>query len=126
MIVLDPGHFYVLERLDGTPDQNPVKLLFVKRFGDKYPKNELPIYSGTTSQEVLRALHDRACYLHNQIPCWETRISIPLLGAVIWLYERRAARRHGRQAPSYHQAIFGMTCGICGHVGCAGLCRKGH
>jgi hypothetical protein len=53
-----------------------------------------PNTRGTTSQEVLRAL----------------------LAAVVWLYEHRAAKKHGRQAPSFHDAVYGTLCAECGHV----------
>lgn len=119
MIVLDPGHEYRLDVLDHQLQPYwPVKewpLRFVKREGPKYPGN-VGHYEGTTSQEVLRALIDRAGYVHRQIPCWETKLSIYLMGLVVWLYERRAARRHRRQAPGLNAAVYGKTCPRCGHV----------
>lgn len=126
MRVLDPGHYYELRSLDDPRQDEQVHhvryLQFVKRGGEKYPGNHDPLYGGTTSQEVLRALHDRACYLHNQVPCWQTRLSIHLLAVIIWLYEHRAAKRHGRRPPTIHDAVWGSTCSLCLHVRCEGRC----
>jgi hypothetical protein len=119
--VLDRGHRYLLASLDGHT--GPRLLQFVKREGAKYPGN-VGHYEGTTSQEVLRALIDRAGYVNQQMPCWQTRLSIYLMGLVIWLYEHRAARRHHRKPPSFHDATFGATCKDCGHVGCVRAAPK--
>ena len=73
-------------------------------------------HSGTTTQEVLRACLDRARYVNHQKPCWQTTLSIPLLQAVVWLYEHRAAKRHKRQAPSFLDALYGEPCPECGHI----------
>jgi hypothetical protein len=119
MIVLDPGHHYEFQSLDGYYVQ---QLQFVKRKGEKYPGN-LDAYPGTTSQEVLRALCERAFYVNQQLPCWQTKLSRWLMIICIWLYEHRAAKRHGRRVPSVERALFGGVCKHCGHVGCLGRCR---
>ena len=119
MRVLDAGHCYELASLDGDLVQ---QLQFVKREGGGYPGN-VGRYPGTTSQEVLRALIHRAAYVNNQIPCWQTRLSLYLMGAVIWLYEHRAAKRHKREVPGLYEAVYGVTCENCGHVGCEGCER---
>lgn len=118
MRVIDPGHHFLLKVLDGG---SSMALTFVKRVGPRYPGNAYA-YSGTTSQEVLRALVSRAEYVNNQIPCWQTRVGALLMKAVIWLFEHRAARVHGRGLslrllPTIHQL---PTCERCGHVQCAG------
>lgn len=120
MIEVDEGHDYRLRCLDGH-SALAVRLVFVKREGAGYPGN-VGRYPGTTSQEVLRALIARAQYVNWQIPAWQTRVGIALMRAVIWLFEHRAARRHGRR--------FGLsmirrieqrpTCMRCGHIGCEG------
>lgn len=117
MKVSDQGHRYYLSQLDGDGSQ---VLQFVKREGLKYPGN-VGHYEGTTSQEVLRALIDRAQYVNRQTPCWQTKLSLYFLHAVVWLYEQRAAKRHGRRAPGLEDAVYGDTCGKCGHVGCEDL-----
>jgi hypothetical protein len=120
MKVLDEGHRFELASLDG--DSAIQVLQFVKREGPGYPGN-VGHYPGTTSQEVDRALLSRAVYVNGQIPCWQTRVSIWLRAAIIWLYEHRAARRHGRKAPGLYAAVYGETCKKCGHAGCKGLCH---
>lgn len=123
MRVEDPGHLYRLRVLDGEEYGMPAyPLKFVKREGLNYPGNE-GHYPGTTSQEVLRALINRAGYVQGQIPCWQTNVSIYPMSLVVWLYEHRAAKRHKRRPPSLYDAIYGETCSMCGHVGCYGDCH---
>jgi hypothetical protein len=119
MKVFDRGHIFGLNVLDNLPGHPTNQIIrFVKRVGEKYPGNEGGPYPGTTSQEVTRVLISRAIYLDGQIHCWETWLSIYLYGFIVWLYEHRAAKRHHRKAPSFHDATFGKTCETCGHVGC--------
>jgi len=123
MQVVDPGHEYLLDSLDGG---EPVRLVFVKRAGPRYPGNA-DAHPGTTMQEVLRALIERATYVNAQIPCAETGAAIPLLKAAILLFEQRAARCHGRQlALPLSDIVYGPVCVRCGHAGCDGLCRTHH
>lgn len=75
MKVLDQGHKYQLDTLDG---KEPEILTFVKREGDKYPGN-VGSYSGTTTQEVLRVLIDRTKYVDKQIPARENGLIIVCL-----------------------------------------------
>lgn len=112
MKVMDPGHCYKLLGLDGIALH---MLTFVKRKGPNFPGN-LDAHGGTTSQEVLRALIDRAIYVNAQIPCWQTKLSIRLMMRVVWLYEHRAAKRHGRKPPTVVEAVYGALCPKCGHV----------
>ena len=112
---LDKGHIYELNILDADAHFTPHTLQFVKRKGPKYPGNT-DAYPGTNCQEVTRALIARAEYINQQTPCWQTRLSIYLLATVNWLYEHRAARRHGRRVPGFWQATYDSTCGYCGHV----------
>jgi hypothetical protein len=123
MKVIDPGHEYAVDNLDDEVDPTSSQSIrFVKRQGVRYPFN-VGRHPGTTSQEVLRALRARAIYVYNQIPCWETRVSISMLGWIVWLYEHRAAKRHRRKAPNVKEAISGLRCKKCAHVGCQGECR---
>ena len=119
MIVVDPGHEYLLNSLDG---EQQCRLVFVKREGEKYPGN-VGHHPGTTMQEVLRALIDRACYVNRQIPCQQTEEAVRLMKEVVRLFEERAALRHGREPPWTDQAVYGATCRKCGHVGCGGKCH---
>lgn len=94
MKVLDAGHEYELDVLDGGPFSTPKYLRFVKREGEQYPGN-VGHYSGTTIQEVLRACIDRLKYVDNQVPDLVNRLVIGLLRQAIWYLEERAHRRHG-------------------------------
>ena len=115
MDVLDPGHEYDLNKLDGEEKQH---LVFVKRKGEKYPGNYFA-YSGTTTQEVLRALIDRAMYVNQQQPCPETTATIGLFRTAIYLLESRAKRVHGEILDVPLDNIeMEITCLTCGHIRC--------
>ena len=97
MRVIDPGHLYQLAERDGVSGANSLPALrFVKRVGDRYPGNKPPAYPGTTIQEVIRALIDRAEYVNRQIPCAETEAAIGALKIALLLFEVRASRVDGR------------------------------
>lgn len=119
MKVLDEGHKYQLSELDGGRGQQPV---FVKRVDPKdpakYPGN-LDAYPGTTSQDVIKCLLNRARYVHNQIWAIENVFVIFGLRLALWFLEFRAARRHGR---FYFKSLSfpenQIPCLICGHTNC--------
>lgn len=119
MVVVDPGHEYLLDSLDGDQEN---RLVFVKREGEKYPGN-VGHHPGTTMQETLRALIDRAKYVNNQIPDRDTAFAMAHMEWAVFYLERRAARRHGREAPTVEEAVHGAKCYKCGHVGCEGNCH---
>ncbi len=116
MKVIDPGHEYTLDSLDGD---FPQVLTFVKREGPHYPGN-VGHHPGTTMQEVLRALIERAEYVNGQIPCPETTLVLGLLESALYLLESRAARVHDRILDTTIEALVsgGSKCAKCGHVGC--------
>jgi hypothetical protein len=122
MRVLDAGHRYALRHLDGEGEEI---LQFVKREGEGYPGN-VGASEGTTMQEVLRALIDRAKYVNGQIPSQYTRRGIDLMREAIREFEMRAAERHGRSFAGLHAEGFIetlSTCEKCGHIGCKGNCH---
>lgn len=121
MKILDPGHKYLLNSLDGSHLQ---ELRFVKREGPGYPGNK-GSYPGTTMQDVLRALIDRANYVNNQTPCAETEAAMELMRSAVVLLELRAARRHERflDRPNINSVVKGKICEKCGHIGCEGKCH---
>jgi hypothetical protein len=118
MLILDAGHRYLLDSIDGG---EPQTLQFVKRAGVGFPFNsgESP---GTNCQEVLRALIDRTDYLLRQIPCAETEAAVAALKTALFLFESRAARRHGRTLDfrDLHEAVRLAPCRTCGHLCCGG------
>src|SRR5712675_2116787 len=114
MYCIDPGHSYELLMLDGI--STGCLLTFVKRVGDKFPGNTTS-YPGTTMQEVLRAVIDRAEYVNNQIPCKETQEVIRLCTEAVFQLEKRAAIRHGREIDfTTNEAVHGDLCTTCGHI----------
>lgn len=127
MNVVDPGHAYLLNVLDGDKAQ---PLVFVKRQGPAYPGNENS-YPGTNLQEVLRACIDRVKYVDSQLPCDENKLVLGHLRHCIRLLEVRAAMRHGRDVDMFDYRNRTMstvetmpTCPECGHIGCAGQCES--
>lgn len=122
MRVIDPGHEYSLDSLDG---EFPQTLVFVKREGAPYPGN-VGSHPGTTCQEVLRALISRLYYVQWQTPCPETALVIGNLESALYLLEVRAARRHGRMFSASMQDVTSGAgkCRSCGHVGCPGCHRQ--
>lgn len=129
MKILDPGHYYSLDRLDFDETEDPVLLRFVKRVGDKFPGNEAPPYDGTTTQEVLRALIDRTKYVDEQIHFLANEhVLSHLRWALTWLEHRAAiARDDVVIAESMWNHLDHIetlpTCAQCGHVLCE---RKEH
>ena len=119
MKCLDPGHRYELLTLDGEEKQI---LQFVKREGEKFPGNE-GTACGTTLQEVIRALIDRVDYLNNQVPDQDNVEAIGHLAASLFLFEKRAARRHNRTTPPILEILNGPFCDKCLHAGCKGGCH---
>lgn len=117
MKVLDKGHRYELASLDGNETQ---VLSFVKREGAHYPGN-VGHHSGTTTQEVIRALLERARYVNSQIPCLETEAVIACLQQALLLCEIRAKRVKGGhlQCDSLAAMEHASTCHHCGHIECA-------
>lgn len=119
MRVVVPGHAYLLDVLDSQePAARP--LIFVQRVGPHYPGN-VAAHPGSTSQEVLRALIDRADYVNRQIPCLETELGRNAMATALALFEIRAARVKGRAlaADAMASVLATPTCPSCGHVLCA-------
>ena len=121
MKVIDPGHHYRLDSLDGEIMQ---ELQFVKRCGENYPGNDEPPYPGATTQEVLRALIDRTKYVDNQIPHPMNAIVLRNLRSALRALETRAADRRDEmikflKATCDIERIEEMsTCKTCGHIAC--------
>lgn len=83
MKVVNPGHIYMLEHLDGSESHN---INFVNR-------NPGQQAEGTTNQEVLRALLDRVKFLDNQLPWCGNKEIIKHLEMALVLHEARAIIR---------------------------------
>ncbi len=122
MKVIDPGHEYDLDSIDGYQEN---RLVFVKREGDKYPGN-VGHHAGTTIQEVLRALIERCVYVNGQTWCEETDFVVKSLVKCLVALEVRAARRHGREVDFNDvDCVLGWEkCRLCGHIKCYEKCRQ--
>lgn len=116
MQILDAGHTYRLAGYDGG---KPQVLVFLKRDGEGFPFNE-GRHGGTNCQEVLRALINRTEFLASQVPCAETEAAIGCMKTALFLFEARAARRHGRHLDfnDLGAAMRLSACVQCGHIGC--------
>lgn len=91
MKIIDPGHRYVVENIDGNGTQI---IQFVKRRGTNgglLPNVEM--VEGIQSQELLRVLIDRTIYLHKEQAWHENVDVINHLRDALRLYEIRAAHR---------------------------------
>lgn len=128
MKVGEPGHEFILDPLDGGNEQI---LVFVKRVGEGYPGNHGSPRSGTTTQEVLRALISRQKYVQDQAKMLGDEDSVQDNQNVIehfrdalLILECRADRRAGRERAvwdSWH-IEDAHYCQECGHIGCWGTC----
>lgn len=122
MKIIDAGHIYKLNMYDD--EENSFQTLtFLKRCGKRYPFNE-GMYPGTNCQEVLRALIDRTEYLNRQEPCAESEAIIASLKTALFLFESRAARKHGKtlNLRDLNCTLDYPLCDNCGHIDCG--CRK--
>lgn len=118
MKTIDAGHKYQADCYDGG---SPVEITFMKREGAGYPGN-VGHYPGTNCQEVIRVLIDRITYLDNQIHHENNIESIRNLKEVLWLFEKRAAERHGIKQFEFtpEEVSVAPTCTVCGHIVCHG------
>lgn len=128
MKIIDPGHVFDLDWLDGKPREGwefpENRLTFVKREGRNYPGNRGQ-HPGTNIQEVLRALISRVKYLDNQIPSRHNAAVLHHLRLAILNLEQRAAFRHGRDFPMIDDEVIEIhpTCKLCGHIDCHMRCQ---
>lgn len=115
MKIINPGHVFELDHLDGP---NKSLLTFVKRVGPEYPHN-YAAHEGTTTQEVLRALIARMKYVDMQLHAEENDTTLFLLRWALWLQEKRAHRLRGEDFLADVTDIeFAPTCPVCLHVQC--------
>jgi hypothetical protein len=116
MKVIDPGHVYEVDAVDGG---SPQRIVFVKREGANYPGN-VGSHPGTQMQELLRVLLHRARYVNAQIQSDDTDIAIRCMQEALGAMEVRHARKHNRRlmAGSFDEIENAPTCKTCGHIEC--------
>ncbi|HVX56446.1 MAG TPA: hypothetical protein VHA37_01830 [Candidatus Saccharimonadales bacterium] len=121
MKVIDPGHIYELDILDGYLVRGGGHLRFI-RWPD-YPHNQQSPHPGTTSQEVIRALIDRVQYLDQKQPSRHNVTVVDSLRIALLALEMQACEqrgRHGKRLISVPEEIeLAPTCKVCGHIQCA-------
>ncbi len=91
MRVIEPGHVYEVQNVDGSGTQ---RIAFVRRRdkeGELLP--EKLRREGILTQELLRVCIDRTLYLNAENPCREDVEIVDRLRDVLRAYEARAARR---------------------------------
>lgn len=126
MRVIDPGHIYEVDVLDGISQPTFRQIItFVKREGKGYPGN-VGYHPGTNLQEMWRSDIDRLKYLNRQIPWDGNNLIIWDLRRAIQRLEMRAAERHGREWVNPTTDLIEQieTCRFCGHIACHGTCHK--
>lgn len=119
MKVLDDGHIYELENVDGSINGGPTQQLhFVRRRdwrGELLPESVRQ--PGILTQELLRVAIDRTLYLHAEAPCDEDTRIVEHLRAAFSLFESRASRR---AIEKLSKPELATACTTCGHIACMG------
>ena len=126
MKILDHGHLFEVDCYDGVHIQSPLTITYMKRMGPGYPGNT-SAYPGTNCQEVIRSIIRRVQYLDEQIHHRNNAEIIFHQRSSLYLFEERAAERHGRRLPELLRPSSPIeyleTCKKCGHITCPGGCR---
>lgn len=113
MRIVEPGHIYEVENVDGDGRQ---RIVFVRRRGHDGQLLYAGRHEGILCQELLRVLIDRVRYLNDEDPCVEDVQIIGQLRDALRLFEARAARRTIEKLPMPELAD---ACPICHHLLCA-------
>lgn len=118
MRVIDPGHTYELNHLDGT---GKTILRFVMREGENFPGN-VGTQEGPIIQEVLRAVIDRLLYVDKQKHFAENDKALSCLRWAFFWLEERAKQVRGEALSfgvSFTEHIERIpACRECGHIEC--------
>lgn len=117
MKVIDPGHVYEVQNVDGDGTQT---IRFVRRRDDEatmLPQDARE--EGILTQELLRVCIDRTLYLHAEAPCPENVIIVNSLCTALREYEARAARRTIEKHPMPERMDVCEECqhALCTHRG---------
>lgn len=98
MKIIEPGHIYQLNWLDGKSDNRADELIFVNR--EKGTE-----HAGTQTQEVLRALIDRTQHCDNCLRWEGNDLIIQHLRMALALHEARAILRKTEKGYIYPELI---------------------
>lgn len=114
MKVIEAGHVYEVEHVDGDKTQ---AITFVRRRG---ADGELLLpedrHEGILAQELLRVLIDRVLYLYAERPCDEDTRIVEHLRSALVQFEARASRRTIEKLAMPEKA---EPCPYCHHLLCA-------
>lgn len=114
MRVIEPGHVYEVQNVDGIGTQ---RIDFVRRRNERGELlDSVGRTQGILTQELLRVAIDRTLYLYAEDPCDEDTEIINHLRAALILNEGRAARRSIEKLAKPEEA---PVCDIYQHI----LCR---
>lgn len=93
MEIIDPGHRYELDNMDG----GTTLLQFIKK-APVEPGSAIleTVMNGTTNEEVVAALVDRMRFLDENLPCDENKAIITALEEVQVLIAQRKLNRTDR------------------------------
>jgi hypothetical protein len=113
MKIIEPGHIYEVNNVDGDGVQ---RIVFVRRRdSDAHLLPTKLRQEGILTQELLRVAIDRTLYLNLEAPCIENIEIVNSLRHALSLYESRAARRTIENYPMIEKI---SVCEICQHILC--------
>lgn len=103
MRVIKPGHRYILANFEQP--ENGQTIQFIEKEPDpSEPAKLYTVSDGTTNEEMLAVLIDRANHLQNKMPCQENTDAIEHLRSALAAWESRTAKRKARGVEGTHQA----------------------
>jgi hypothetical protein len=117
--VIEPGHLYEVENVDGQGTQ---EIRFVKRRDSNAELLSPELrQEGILTQELLRVCIDRTLYLNAENPCREDVTIVDMLRDVLRAYETRASRRAIEKLSMPERQ---KGCPVCGHLLCFHSSRR--
>ncbi len=102
MEVIEPGHKYLLEKLDGTGKET---LTFVRRSLPHLPRTPEECHAGTNCQEVLRVIIDRVLSLDRELPHLHNQTILKNLRLALVGFEVRAIERKVQKGTLFPEKV---------------------
>ena len=100
MKILTPGHKYALAWFEGADARPEQTIQFIQKEGEPLAT----LHNGTTNEEVLTMLIDRARFLHDKLPSRETAIAITKMEEALLWFNHRTQLRKQRGVEGTHKA----------------------
>jgi hypothetical protein len=101
MKVLIPGHLYELENFENK-DVTGQQLQFIHK--ETLDGSSQIISDGTTNEELLEVLINRANFQNAKFPCRENAIAVTHLDTALLWFQKRTADRIKRNVEGKHVA----------------------